>query len=98
MNVICKLVVYLSAVALAIGASPGVAAITKAYSLVMSASPQYNVSADGQTTSVIAPVLVTAKIRNESPPSEASSNISSFQLTLAVPGVTIYSDDTHQPA
>jgi hypothetical protein len=76
-------------------AFPAVAAkgsIDKVYSLTMKAAPDYTA-----TNEVIAPVKVTAQIKNEAPPSTASSNIGSFVLQLKVPGVTIVWDDAGHP-
>lgn len=92
MNGILRLLCLLTALVIA-GSAPSFAATSKAFSLLMTASPVYVTDPVTLTSSVQAPVTVTAAVTNQAPPSEASSNIGSFVLNLVVPGVTIDSVD-----
>lgn len=91
MNAYHRLLALVVSVALAAFALPALAAPTKTYSLNATASPTYGTDSNGQRTLTV-PVPVAITIKNESPPSVANSNISSFSFTAA--GMTIASVDT----
>jgi len=90
MNSIRKWVCFLLAMGITVFALPGMAAPTKTYSLNADASQiQYTTT---NPRSVIVPAPITITIKNESPPSVANSNISSFSFTVA--GMVITTVDT----
>jgi len=81
-----------------IAAKPGGGGTDKSYSLVVQAQPEYVPSADVIPHSVVAPVKVQAFLKNEAPPSTSASNPGSWELLITNPGVTIFTDATHQPS
>lgn len=82
----------LSALVLAAFAVPGVAGPTKQYSLKADASAiTYSTDPNTNQRSVNVPAPITVTVKNESPPSVANSNISSFSFTVT--GMVITSVD-----
>jgi hypothetical protein len=74
-------------------AVPANAAVDKLFSLSVQAFPDYTLlPATTPGSEVKAPVRVVATFTNLSPPTTASSNISSLTLSMAVPGMSIVND------
>jgi hypothetical protein len=91
MNIIGKFQWLLVVLGLATLAVPGFAAPSKTYSLKAASGAAYAPDSNGQQVlQVPLPIVITVK--NESPPSVANSNISSFSFTVS--GMTIESVDT----
>jgi hypothetical protein len=90
MNGLRKLLRFALAIALATLALPAVAALDKVFSLSMQANPDYTLlPATTPGSEIKSPVQIVATFTNLSPPSTASSNISSLTLSMAVPGMSI---------
>lgn len=92
MNSMHKVLCFLTALAFAAFAMPGFAGPTKMYSLKADASSiAYSVDPTTNQRSIDVPAPITVTVKNESPPSVANSNISSFSFTVT--GMVITSVD-----
>lgn len=74
-------------------ATPCLAAPQKTYSMNVVASATYHVDPTSLQPAIDVPVPISVTIKNESPPSTANSNISSFSFSVA--GMTIFSIDAN---
>ena len=90
MNGIRKLLCIAAAMTFVAFAPPAVAGLSKQFSLSVQALPDYTVlPATTPGSEIKVPVKVVASFTNLSPPSTASSNISSLTLSMTVPGMSI---------
>jgi hypothetical protein len=92
MNAIRKLLCVAGAGLAVTFALPGIAAPTKTYSINAQETASYHNDSTTGLQVLDVPMSVVVTMKNESPPSVANSNISSFSFTVS--GMTIESVDT----